>query len=92
MPVPVLRTRHGTSLTIGGRKMKLARLTLLDVIVVIVGCVAAGLVAYLWRVQRHLYLSELLFMALFIVGYTRYRVTRKKEPIQPPVPARGNGT
>jgi hypothetical protein len=60
-------------------KMKKPKLNLLDVIVVIVGCCSVGLAVYLKRTQGRLYLAELLYMGLFIVGYGSYRATRKKE-------------
>ena len=61
--------------------MKRLKLNLLDIIVAITGCCAVGVVIYLKKTQGRLYLAELLYMGLAIVGYSRYRTTKKKEPI-----------
>jgi hypothetical protein len=65
------------------------RFTFLDATVAAVGCSAIGLVIYLKINQGRLYLEELLMMGLGIASYSRYRTTRKKEPIQPPETTRG---
>ena len=60
--------------------MKMPIFTKLDVIVAVVGVCAIALVVYLYRMQGRLYLTELLMMGLYIVGYWTYRQkpTQKK--------------
>ncbi len=58
--------------------MSLRRLNLLDWILVATATAAVLVVVYRYRTQGFLDWPDLGYMAIFISGYTRYRVTRKK--------------